>query len=101
MVADGDLNEVVGSGPDRSRVAAAEEEYWTPERRAAARPISLPAPSKEEITSRPEQVTAPPPEAGQTGHVPPSSPPEQENHNSVGTVDRESELPDLRMSRPS
>ena len=95
MVTNGDQNEVVGSGPDRSRVAAAEEEYWTPERRAAARPVSLPAPSPEENTSRPEQVTAPPPEAGQAGHVPPSSPPEQENHESVGTGDEESELPDL------
>ena len=58
-----DRNEVVGSGPERRAAAAAEEEYWTPERRAAARPISLPAPSQEEMTSRPEQATAP--EAGE------------------------------------
>lgn len=95
MVDDRDRNEVVGSGPDRSGAAAVEEEYWTPERRAAARPISLPAPSREEITSQPEQVTAPSPEAGQSGHLPPSPPPNEQNHENVGTAERESERPDL------
>jgi hypothetical protein len=95
MVEDRDRNAVVGSGPDRSGAAAVEEEYWTPERRAAARPISRPAPSREELTSQPERVTAPSPEAGQSGHLPSSAPPDEQNPGNVGTAERESELPDL------
>jgi V8-like Glu-specific endopeptidase len=85
-----DRNEVVGSGHERraEEEAAAEEEYWTPERRAAARPISLAAPSQEEMTSRPEQAAAP--EAGQSGHLP-SSPPN--GHTRENTAIQ----PDLNM----
>ena len=93
-----DRNEVAGSGPGRrseeAAAAAAEEEYWTPERRAAARPISLAAPSQEEMTSRPEQAAAP--EAGQSGHLP-SSPPSEHTRENPGIAERESEHPDLSL----
>lgn len=86
-------NELVGSGPERkSAEAAAEEEYWTPERRAAARPVSLAPPSREEMASRPEQAGTP--EAGQSGHLP-SSPPSGDTRESGDTAEREPEQPDL------
>lgn len=91
-----DRNEIVGSGPARSAAARAEEEeeYWTPERRAAARPISLPPPSQEEIASQSELATAPP-EPGQSGHLPPAPPSDEQNHANASTTERESEQPDL------
>ena len=76
MAGDRDRNEVTGSGPERRQAdhgnaPAAEEEYWTAERRAAARPVPAPVPSQEELAEQAERAAAAPPEAGPSGHLPP------------------------------
>ncbi len=54
---------VVGSGP-KAQADADERDYWTPERRAAARPVPLP---KAEKTDAPDERHAAP--TGQAGHL--------------------------------
>jgi V8-like Glu-specific endopeptidase len=97
MAGDRDRNEVTGSGPERRQAdhdnaAADEEEYWTAERRAAARPVPAPVPSQEELAEQAERAAAAPPEAGPSGHLPPGQGANGSGHASAGPAEGDQRL---------